>query len=97
MGIFVKEFLIFADEEAQYYISIKRRGEEEFRPVSSDKLTLDIQELLDNDICVSLYSQINMMFVAKELDDTKTLQEYMKNYVIQKEVVKGLFSSFLIA
>ena len=93
MGIFVKEFLIFADEEAQYYISIKRRGEEEFRPVSSDKLTLDIQELLDNDICVSLYSQINMMFVAKELDDTKTLQEYMKNYVIQKEVVKGLFSS----
>ncbi len=93
-GIFVKEFLIFADETVQYYISIKDKNEEVARIVSSGEIALDQEELFEEEHNVSLFSQINMMYVCRELSDEKTLKEYMKNYVVQKEIIGDLFSDF---
>ena len=41
---------------------------------------------------LSLFSQINMMYVCKDLSDEKTLREYMKNYVVQRGIIAEIFS-----
>ena len=33
-----------------------------------------------------------MMYVCKDLSDEKTLKEYMRNYVAEKEIIEKLFS-----
>lgn len=91
-GIFVKEFLVFADETVQYYISIKEKGESESRIISSDVLVIKQDVLFEEDLGLSLFSQINMMYICKDLSDEKTLKEYMKNYVVQREIIDNLFS-----
>lgn len=91
-GIFVKEFLIFADEIVQYYISIREKGDDETKIISSDKLGVMHDVLFDDDLGLSLFSQINMMYICKDLSDEKTLKEYMKNYVIQNEIIENIFS-----
>ena len=91
-GIFVKEFLLFADEIIQYYISIKEKGDDETRIISSDKLVVMHDVLFEDDLGLSLFSQINMMYVCKDLSDEKTLKEYMKNYIIQGEIINRVFS-----
>ena len=90
-GIFVKEFLVFADETVQYYISIKEKGDEEARIVSSDELVIKQDVLFEEELGLSLYSQINMMYVCKDLSDEKTLKEYMKNYSVQNEIIENFF------
>lgn len=92
-GIFVKEFLVFADEVIQYYISIKEKGEDESRIISSDKLVIMQDVLFEEDLGLSLFSQINMMYVCVDLSDEKTLKEYMKNYVVQREIIDSIFSA----
>ena len=91
-GIFVKEFLVFADETVQYYISIKEKGESESRIISSDVLVIKQDVLFEEDLGLSLFSQINMMYICKDLSDEKTLKEYMRNYVVQREIIDNLFS-----
>ena len=91
-GIFVKEFLIFADETIQYYISIKGNGADETKIISSDELIIKQDVLFEEDLGLSLFSQINMMYVCRDLSDEKTLKEYMKNYVIQSEIIDNIFS-----
>ena len=91
-GIFVKEFMVFADEVIQYYISIKEKGEDLPKIISSDKLVIKQDVLFEEDLGLSLFSQINMMYVCKDLSDEKTLKEYMKNYVVQREIIAEIFS-----
>ena len=91
-GIFVKEFLVFADEVVQYYISIKEKGDDEPKIIMSDELVIKQDVLFEEDLGHSLFSQINMMYVCKDLSDEKTLKEYMRNYVAQKEIIDKLFS-----
>ena len=91
-GIFVKEFMVFADEVIQYYISIKEKGEDLPKIISSDKLVIKQDVLFEEDLGLSLFSQINMMYVCKDLSDEKTLKEYMKNYVVQREIIADIFS-----
>lgn len=88
-GIFVKEFLTFADEEVQYYISLKEGNESHI--VCSGKLDTG-DDLLEEDSDISFFSQINMMYLCKGLSDEKTLKEYMKNYIVQRKMVKDLFN-----
>ena len=91
-GIFVKEFLVFADETVQYYISLKTKGNDEAEIISSDELAIRQDVLFEEDLGLSLFSQINMMFVCKDLSDEKTLKEYMRNYAIQSEIINNIFS-----
>ena len=91
-GIFVKEFLVFADEVIQYYISVKEKDEDEARIISSDKLVIKQDVLFEEALGLSLFSQINMMYVCKDLSDEKTLREYMKNYVVQRGIIAEIFS-----
>lgn len=85
-GIFVKEFLIFLNEELQYYISTN--GE----IIISDVIKLNEDKVFENEAGMSLYSEINMMYVCKELSDEKTLRDYMKNYIVQREIINDIFS-----
>lgn len=91
-GIFVKEFLVFADETIQYYISLKEKGNNEAVIISSDELVIKQDVLFEEELGLSLFSQINMMYICKDLSDEKTLKEYMKNYVIQSEIIDNIFS-----
>ena len=91
-GIFVKEFLIFADETVQYYISLKKKGDDEVKIISSDKLVIMQDVLFEDDLGLSLFSQINMMYACRDLSDEKTLKEYMRNYVVQSEIIDNIFS-----
>ena len=96
-GIFVKEFLVFADETVQYYISLKEKGDDEPEIISSDELIIKQDVLFEEELGLSLFSQINMMYVCKDLSDEKTLKEYMKNYVVQKEIIEDIFSLRVIS
>ena len=91
-GIFVKEFLVFADEVIQYYISLKEKGDNEAEIICSNELVTMQDVLFEENLGLSLFSQINMMYVCRDLSDEKTLKEYMRNYVIQSEIIESIFS-----
>lgn len=90
LGIFVKEFLLFADEKVKYYISYQSENEEE--AIRSGELGIELEDLLAEDGRNSLYSEINHIYLARSLDDKKALYESMKNYVICKETLKEIFT-----
>lgn len=89
MGIFVKEFLIFADERVKYFVSKQENGKEEI--LKSDEIAIELSDLIEEDENVSLYAKMNHIVLARNLEDEKTVEEYMRNYIIQKEVVGKIF------
>lgn len=89
MGIFVKEFLIFADERVKYFVSKQVDGQEEI--LESDEIAIELSDLLEEEGNGSLYAQMNHIVLARNLEDEKTVKEYMRNYVIQKEIVGKIF------
>lgn len=89
-GIFVKEFLIFVNEVVQYYISVK--DDNEIHIVSSGELDTG-DESLDETSGISMFSQINTMYLCREISDEKTLKECMKNYVVQRKIIKDIFGT----
>lgn len=86
-GIFVKEFLLFADERVKYYISDKNEVE-----LTSGELGIDLEELLSDEGRGSLYAEINQIYLARSLDDKKALYDSMKHYIKQREVLKEVFA-----
>lgn len=86
MGIHVKEFVIFYNEELQYYITEEDMKEENI--IVSDSIKLD--KTLDEEEN-SKYNSINLMLMARELKDDKTLVQIIKNYMKNEFIMNGLF------
>lgn len=90
LGIFVKQFLIFADERIKYYISCQKDEKEEI--IKNEELFIDPEDLLAEDGKKSLYAEINRIFLARYVDDKKALSDYMKAYLLQRETLKDIFT-----
>lgn len=82
-GIFVTSFLLFYGETLQYYIT--EESDEKKVVTESISATLD-NKLEAEDELETRYNQINLMLMAKELNDEKALIEMIKTYK-QKELV----------
>ena len=74
-GIFVKTFTLFYNEVLQYYIT-ETDGTDE-------NITESIMVRVDADFDVEedRYNQLNLMLMAQEVQDEKTLLELMDNYI----------------
>ncbi|ABX40844.1 DUF5717 family protein [Lachnoclostridium phytofermentans] len=87
-GIFVKEFILFYNEELQYYITeITEQGEE----VTESKTIIGtMEEEASGEDC---YIQLNHIMEAKELKDDATVLRLLDNYVKQKFTIDTLFKA----
>lgn len=85
LGIHVKEFIIFYDEELQYYITEKDENGESI----TESISVKIDKTMDEEDN-SKYNLINLMLMAKELKDDKTLVQLMENYMRSEFIKNGL-------
>ena len=75
-GIFVQSFMIFNNETLQYYME---EYQDEKDPIITESITVKGDEYnLEAD--EDTFSQINMMLVAREMKDEKTLLALLRNY-----------------
>ena len=90
-GIRVKEFVLFHDEILQYYISeVRPEGE-----VITQSVSVSFDETMDNERTSSRYHLINLMMIAQEMNEEKTLIDMMREYAEVKECTKSLFKPIL--
>lgn len=86
-GIFVAHFMLFQNETLQYYVE-EINGEEE--PIITESITVkgdDKTDVEDEDT----FGQINMMLVAREMKDEKTLLTLIKSYEKNQYVLRTGF------
>ena len=86
-GIRVKEFVMFQDEVLNYYITELRPDGE----VVTDKNSVHFDETMDNERAGSRFHNINMILIAHEMNDDKTLVDMMADYEAERENVKKMF------
>lgn len=89
-GIFVRDFTLFHNETLQYYVEeVPLEGE----PIITESITVRGDEIQRNEE-EDKYGQINMMLVAREMKDEKTLLSLIRNYAkteyAMRKVFKGL-------
>ena len=86
-GIRVKEFVMFQDEVLKYYITeLREEGE-----VVTCKNSVHFDETMDNERAGSRFHNINMMLIAQEMNDDKTLVDMMADYESEIENVRKMF------
>ena len=89
-GLFIKEFLIFDDENVQYYITIDDEEEKSERVAESGLL-----EFLPSDSMIddggSLFTQLNSVFIAEDFSDGTSFKEYLLKYIVDKNMIGDLF------
>ena len=86
-GIRVKEFVMFQDEVLKYYITeLREEGE-----VVTCKNSVHFDETMDNERAGSRFHNINMMLIAQEMNDDKTLVDMMADYEAEIENVRKMF------
>lgn len=86
-GIFVKDFTLFHNEALQYYIEeIPMEGQ----PIITESITVRGDELYRNEQ-EDKYGQINMMLVAREMKDEKTLLSLIRNYAKTEYAMHKVF------
>lgn len=86
-GIRVKSFILFQDEHLEYYITESRPDGE----VTTKKSSIYFDETMDDLREGSRYHALNLMLIAKEMNDDTTLIDTMKEYAKKRETVKKLF------
>ena len=86
-GIRVKSFVMFQDEHLQYYIT-ETGSDSENKTKQSD---IHFDETMDDRRASSRYQTINLMLIAKEINDDATLIEMMEEYARRRETEKMLF------
>jgi hypothetical protein len=86
LGIHVKEFVLFYHEILQYYIT--EEFDDEVNITESLQLHFD-QETVEEE--ESNYSQINLMLIAMEMKDEKTLLDIMEHYIRTQYTVTKCF------
>lgn len=84
-GIHVKDFLLFYDEELEYYIT--EEDKEEHTKITVLKGNRPVQET-ESSNC----NTINLMVMTKELKDDKTLVQLMKDYLLMEHTKTQLFN-----
>lgn len=85
-GIFVMDFVLFANESLQYYIV--EENEEGQNITESIRVTIEPEiNRADN-----RYGKINLMYQSKEIQDEKTLLELMRQYAVDEYVVTTLYT-----
>lgn len=89
-GIFVRDFTLFHNETLQYYIEeVPLEGDS----IITESITVRGDEQQRNEE-EDKYGQINMMLVAREMKDEKTLLSLIRNYAkteyAMRKVFKGL-------
>lgn len=90
-GIHVKEFVLFQDEILQYYISeLRPEGE-----VITKSASVSFDETMDNERTSSRYHMLNLMMIAKEMNEEGTLIDLMREYVETNESIKMLFKPLI--
>ena len=86
-GIFVKSFTLFQNETLQYYVEeFTDQGE----AVIAESITVKGDELFSGD-SEDEFSQINMMLIAREMKDEKTLLELLRQYEKTEYAMKKVF------
>ncbi len=86
-GIRVKEFVMFQDEVLKYYITELRPDGE----IVTCKNSVHFDETMDNERAGSRFHNINMILIAHEMNDDKTLIDMMADYETERENVKKMF------
>lgn len=86
-GIRVKEFVLFQDEILQYYITENRPEGE----VITQSVSVGFDETMDKERTSSRYHMLNLMMIAREMNDEDTLVKLMQEYVELKDSVNILF------
>ena len=86
MGIHGKEFILFYHEILQYYIT--EEFGEDITITESFHLHFDQESAEDEE---SKYNQINLMLMAMEMQDEKTLLEIMEHFVKTEHMISKCF------
>lgn len=86
-GIFVRDFTLFHNEVLQYYVEeVPLEG----KPIITESITVRGDEL-QRDEDEDKYGQINMMLVAREMKDEKTLLSLIRNYAKTEYAMSKVF------
>lgn len=88
LGIHVKDFILFADESLQYYIT---EGEGPQAVITESGSLKTEQEMYAEED--TPYDQINLMVTALEMNDYESVQEGVINYGKNRHLVKDLFKT----
>lgn len=87
-GIHVKDFILFADETLQYYITEGEGPEAAITESGSIKAEPEMSQEEDTP-----YDQINFMVTALEMSDYESIQEGIRNYSKNRHLMKDLFKA----
>jgi hypothetical protein len=90
-GIYSAQFVLFYGESIEYYII---EEEKEKNSNQAIQITLDNKLEYEDDV-ESKYNQINLMLMAKELNDEETLIEMMKKVKLKEGMASYLFKPLL--
>lgn len=90
-GIFVKEFLLFADESVQYYITTSSAGNSEERVMKSEALRTMNEAENSGEDGGSLFTDLNECFIAKYLGDELSFKEFLKRYTLNELIIDDIF------
>ena len=85
LGIHVKEFVLFYNEELQYYITEEQ--EDEVNTSESFVIRNKADDMLDN----SKYNRINKMLIALESEDMTELLDMMEDYIETEHIIRECF------
>ncbi len=85
-GIFVSEFVLFYGELLQYYIT--EEDSDSYIVTESSEVRLE-PELIGNED--TGYRQLNLIITAREMNDSKTMQKLLENYIKNEQLAKQLF------
>lgn len=86
-GIFIKEFVLFYNERLTYFITQINEDEE----ISTQSVQVKLDDSIIDEVEETKYNQINLMLVANEIEDDKTLFEMMDQFVTWKYLSTELF------
>lgn len=90
MGIHVKEIILFYNEILEYYITEEAEGS--VQVTDTYQLHNGREASSEED---SKYNQINLMLLARELQDEKTVIDMMEHYVKSEYIMKNCFTPIL--
>ena len=87
-GIHVKDFILFADETLQYYIT---EGEGPDAAITESGSIKAEQEMSQDE--GTPYEGINFMVTALDMGDYESIQEGIRNYSMNRHLMKDLFKA----
>ena len=85
-GIYVKEFVIFANETLQYYIT--EDTDEGETMMESSAVHLNPEQAVGED---TKYYQLGLIIAAREMQDEKTALKLLDNYIRTDYAIRNLF------